>query len=384
MRLGLTSLATLVAVSLSAISCREDSPAKAAPTPAHPEVEVVAVRSQKLNTTERLPAEIVPYESVDVYAKETGFVKSIKVDRGSRIRQGELLAELDAPELTAQRAHAEAAYQSSQAQLAAARAKLSADRATYEHMSAAARQPGVVAGNDLEIAQQAAQSDDDNVRAFEKTGQAAMANVRAVSQLESYLRITAPFDGEVTARYVHPGALTGPEGGSGAATPIVHIETVTRYRLVIPVPENDLGGISNGTRVAFTVPSFPGRAFRAPIARIAHAVDPKTRTMPVELDVKDPEAEIVPGSFCQVEWPIRRSYPTLFVPSSAVSSDLQRTFVVRVRQNHAEWVDVTTGVRAGNLIEVFGELRDGDLVAVRGTDQFPNGAEVSPRPTAAR
>ena len=211
------------------------------------------------------------------------------------------------------------------------------------------------------------------------TAEAAQENLKAVAQLESYLNITVPFDGQVTTRYVHPGALVGPAGGAGAMTPIVSVETTTRHRLVVPVPEKDVEGISGGTIVTFTVPSFPGRIFHAPIARVSHDVNTKTRTMPVELDVSDPRAELVPGTFCEIDWPIRRNYPTLFVPTSAVASDLQRTFVIRVRQNRTEWVDVTTGARSGNLIEVFGDLHEGDEVALRGTDQLRAGIEVSSR-----
>jgi RND family efflux transporter MFP subunit len=153
-------------------------------------------------------------------------------------------------------------------------------------------------------------------------------------------------------------------------TPIVQIQTLTRHRLVVPVPEYDVGGIPEGTEVSFTVPSFPGRVFQAPIARISRAVDVKTRTMPVELDVQDPRAELNPGTFCEVSWPVRRAYPTLFVPASALANDLERTFVIRVRNNRAEWVDVKTGATSGNLIEVFGDLREGDQVALRGTDEL--------------
>ena len=136
--------------------------------------------------------------------------------------------------------------------------------------------------------------------------------------------------------------------------------------------------------VTFTVPSFPGRTFHAPIARISHGVDTKTRTMPVELDVRDPNSELVPGIFCQIDWPLRRTYPTLFVPASAVASDLQRSFVIRVRQNHAEWVNVTAGARNGDLIEVFGDLHEGDEVVNRATDQIRAGTEVSARPVAPK
>jgi membrane fusion protein, multidrug efflux system len=386
---SVTALSALLLICLSSTSCSEKENSAAQPgsasSPAQPtQVEVTTVKTQKLNTTEHLPAELVPYESVDVYAKETGFVKSISVDRGSKVKQGELIAELEAPELVAQRAQADAAYQSAEAQLAAGQAKLSADQATYQHMSAASKTPGVVAANDLDITQKTAQSDEANVGALQMTAEAARESLKAVTQLESYLNITAPFDGQVTTRFVHPGALVGPSGGPAAMTPIVRIETTTRHRLVVPVPENDVSGVPEGTIVTFTVPSFPGRTFHAPIARISHGVDTKTRTMPVELEVSDRKAELVPGIFCQIEWPLRRTYPTLFVPASAVASDLQRTFVIRVRQNHTEWVNVTTGARDGDLIEVFGDLHEGDEVVNRATDQIRAGTEVSSRPVASK
>jgi membrane fusion protein (multidrug efflux system) len=368
----------LLPICLLLTSCgQKESEITQAGSPPVPSVEVTTVKSQKLNTTEHLPAELMPYESVDIYAKETGFLKSIEVDRGSKVKQGELIAQLEAPELVAQRAQAEAAYQSAEAQFAAGQAKLAADEGTYKNMNAAAKTSGVVAANDLDIAHQTAQSDEANVGALRMSADAAQENLKAVAQLESYLNIAAPFDGEVTTRYVHPGALVGPAGGPGAMTPIVKIETTTRHRLVVPVPENDVEGVPKGTIVNFAVPSFPGRTFQAPIARISHDVERKTRTMPVELDVRDPHAELVPGTFCQIEWPIRRNYPTLFVPVSAVASDLQHTFVLRVRQNRIDWVDVTTGARSGDVIEVFGDLKEGDKVATRGTDQLQPGTEVA-------
>ncbi len=380
---SIAAVLALLTVTVTAVSCGEKQEASTpGPTPstsAPLTVEVTAVKSQKLKTIERLPAELLPYETVDLYAKETGFVKSINVDRGSSVKQGELIAELEAPELLAQEAQAAAAYQSANAQLAAGQAKLSADQATYQHMSAASKTPGVVAANDLAIAQKTAQSGEANVDALKKTADAAQEGVRAVAQLESYLEIKAPFDGQVTTRYVHPGALVGPAAGPGAATPIVRIETPTRHRLVVPVPENDVADVPQGTMVSFTVPSFPGRTFGAPIARISHDVDLKTRTMPVELDVRDPRSELVPGMFAQVEWPIRRSYPTLFVPASAVASNLERTFVLRIRDNRIEWVDVRTGATTGTLIEVFGDLHEGDQVSIRGTDQLRPGMEITPR-----
>ncbi|HUI43399.1 MAG TPA: efflux RND transporter periplasmic adaptor subunit [Terriglobia bacterium] len=379
------ALGALLAVCVISGSCSrtsngaERSGAVSGQPRALPEVEVTRVISQKLSATVRLPAQLTPYEVVEVYPKVTGFLKWIKVDRGSRVKDGEPIAQLEAPELVAQRAEAESKFESAESQLAAAQAKLSADQATYQRMRGAAKTPGVVAPNDLEVAQKTAQSDQATVSAAEKTAQAARAASDSIAQLQAYLNITAPFDGQVTTRYVHPGALVGPQGGSGAMTPIVQIQTVTRHRLVVPVPEYDAAGIPEGMEVNFTVPSFPGKVFRAPIARISHAVDVKTRTMPVELDVTDPHAELDPGTFCEVEWPVRRAYATLFVPASAVATDLERSFVIRIRDGHAEWVDVKTGAVSGNRIEVFGDLKEEDEVATRGTDQLRSGAEVNPR-----
>jgi len=375
------SLPILALVCFGIVSCghqNSGAPSASASAASLPRVDVTAVQARKLKATVGLPAELTAYESVDLYARETGFVKSIRVDRGSAVRQGELLAEIEAPELVAQRAQANAAYQSSESQLAAGQAKLAADQATYEHMRTAAQTPGVIAPNDLQIAEKIAQSDQASVDALRKTADAAQEGLRAITQLQSYLRVTAPFDGQITTRYVHPGTLIGPAGGAGASMPIVRIETVTRHRLVVPVPEDDVAGVPEGTPVNFAVPAYPGRIFTAPIARISHDVDLKTRTMPVELDVRDPKAELVPGTFCQVQWPVSRAYPTLFVPASAVGSDLERTFVIRVRDGKTEWVDVKTGVRVENSVEVFGDLHDGDQVAVRGTDQLRPATAVSP------
>jgi membrane fusion protein (multidrug efflux system) len=378
-RLAIAASACLMFVSCGGTNPSAQQSAHADVTAA-PQVDVVTVQSKKLETTITLPAELMPYEAVDLFAKETGFIKSIRVDRGTKVKEGELIAVLEAPELIARRAEAAAHYQSAESQLAAGQAKSAADQATYQRISNAAKTPGVVAANDLEVSEKTAQSDEANVAALRKTADAAQEGVRAVEQLESYLRITAPFAGQITTRYVHPGALVGPAGGAGAATPIVRVETVNRHRMVVPVPENDAAGVPEGTMVNFTVPSFPGRTFRAPIARVSRGVDLKTRTMPVELDVRDAKAELVPGMYCTVEWPVHRAFPTLFVPASTVASDLQRSFVVRIQQNRAEWVDVKTGVRSGTLIEVFGDLHEGDEVASRGSDQIRSGAEVAPHP----
>ncbi len=340
-------------------------------------VAVAQVESQKLDTTLTLPAQISPYEAVDVYPKVTGFIATISVDRGSRVRAGDLIIRLSAPELAAQRSQSEATLHSAQAQLAAAQAKLASDHGTYLHLAAAAKTPGVVAGNDLLVAEQTAAADNDQVEAASNNVQAARDALRGVMQLESYLEIRAPFDGVVTQRNLHPGALVGPTSGQAGAQPIVRIESLNRLRVVVPVPEAYAAGVQERQQVTFTVPAYPGRSYHAPIARISHAISQTTRTMQVELDLHNPDAQITPGSFANVVWPIQRPYPTLFVPSLAVTTDLQRTFVIRVRQGKTEWVDVKPGVTVNGKTEIFGDLRPGDMVIANATDSIRNGTSVS-------
>jgi RND family efflux transporter MFP subunit len=300
------------------------------------------------------------------------------------VRKGQSIARLDAPELGAQQAEAQARLQGAEAQLAAARARLASDEGTYQRLKAASATPGVVAGNDLEVLQRTTEADRALVKAQQDNVDAARQALQSAAEIGAYLDVRAPFDGVVTERNAHAGALVGPAGTAGVADAMVRIETLSRLRLVVPVPETYAAGIREGTRVDFAVPAYPGRTFSGTIARISHAVNVRTRTMPVELEVANPSGELDPGTYTEVLWPVERPYPTLFVPSSAVTTTLERTFVVRVRAGKAEWVDVKTGASSGRLIEVFGDLREMDEVALRGTDELRPGASVTPHVVPVR
>jgi len=346
-------------------------------------VDVVAVASQKLATVFTLPAQLVPFETVDIYPKVTGFIETIRVDRGSRVRKGELIIRLSAPELVAQRAQAESALRATESQLITAKAKLAADKGTYLHLASAARTPGVVAENDVMVAGETASADQGQVQSAENNVAAARDALRSVAQLESYLNMYAPFDGIVSTRNLHPGALVGPASGQSGTMPIVQIVDTGHLRLVVPIPEAYVGEMQVGQQVAFTARAYPGQTFHAPIARISHDVDLNTRTMPVELDVHSTDGRLSPGSFSSVQWPVHRAAPTMFVPVSAVTNDQQRTFVERVRNGKTEWVDVVTGLSVNGNIEVFGDLKPGDVVIRNATDAIRPGQQVKARPSSA-
>jgi membrane fusion protein (multidrug efflux system) len=360
------------------IGCGRSQPSRPPQATTAAPVETVAVVSKKLKTTQQLPGQLLAYESVDIFPKVTGFVEEVRVDVGSRVKKGELLARLSAPELASQRAQAEAALHAAESQLASAEAKLKADEGTRERLEAASKTPGVVAENDVMVAAQAAAAGRGGVAAAESQVKAARDALRAVSQTESYLKIAAPFSGVVSRRELHPGALVGPASGQSGAQPILQIVDTDRLRLVVPVPEADVGAMALGTQVAFVVPAYLGETFSAPIARISHDVNVQTRTMHVELDVENQNGRLSPGSFATVTWPIERGYPTLFVPTSAVASDQQRTFVIRVAGGVAEWVTVQTGQSLKGEIEVVGTLQAGDQVVKSATDSIRNGQKMNP------
>lgn len=349
--------------------------------PTTPTVEVVKVVSKKLSITTRLPGELQAYESVAIFPKVTAYVDSIVVDRGTRVRSGQVMARLVAPELPAQRAEAQSKVQAAEAQRAEAEAKLASDQSTFDRLKNAAATPGVVAGNDLEVAQRAVDADRAKVEAMRGSADAAKSALKSVTEIEGYLEVRAPFDGVVTERNVHPGSLVGPATSNQAtAVPMVRVEKINKLRLIIPVPEKYATGMNTGAKVDFTVPAFPNQTFTGTVARIAHSVDVKTRTMPVELDVQNSDGRLSSGMFPEVLWPVRRTEATLFVPASAVARTTEATFVIRIRDGNTEWVNVKTGEQDGKAMEVFGGLHEGDEVAVRGTDELRAGNRVTTKP----
>jgi RND family efflux transporter MFP subunit len=325
-----------------------------------------------------LPGELQPYEEVRIFPKVSGFVKWIGVDRGSTVKQGQLLAVLIAPEIVAQKSEAQAKVLSAENQRIAAEAKLAADESSWERLKEAARTPGVISDEELEVAEKAAAADRARVIALRNTADAARASLRSAEEMESYLRITAPFDGVVTKRNVHPGALVGPGGGSGTQPSMMRIEQVAHLRLVVAVPEVYVAGIQKGEKINFTVPAFPGRTFNGTVARLADSIDVSTRTMPVEMDVWNPGLELHSGMFPSILWPVRRTSATLFVPQSVVGRNMEQNYVIRIRDGKAEPISVKTGAVMHGMTEVFGSLEEGNDVALHANDELRSGMAASP------
>jgi RND family efflux transporter MFP subunit len=324
--------------------------ASASAAPATPIVEAFKVVSRPLDTIAHLEGELSPYEGVAIFARAAGFVSDVRVDRGSIVKTGQVLVTVVAPELRAQRAEAQAKWQG--------------DKATFDRLKTAAQTPGAVAENEVQTAQALVQADE--------------ARLDALRATEQYLTVVAPFDGVITERNVHPGALVGPQG-AGSSTPMLKLEKVSTLRLTVPVPESLTGAIAMGASATFTVRAYPGVKFTARVARIAESIDVKTRSMPVELDVDNTDGRLAPGMFAEVQWPVKRATPSLFVPPAAIVQSTEKTFAARIRDGVVEQVPVQRGPAQGDLVEVFGGLQEGDTVARRGTEELRPGMHVDVR-----
>jgi membrane fusion protein, multidrug efflux system len=166
------------------------------------------------------------------------------------------------------------------------------------------------------------------------------------------------------------------------AAHLLELEENRRLRLVVAVPESEVSGIVPAARVAFTVPAYPGQTFTGSVARMARSVDPKTRTTPVELDVDNQRGTLSPGMYAEVSWPVHRPGPSLLVQPSSIVTTTERVFVIRVNQGRAEYVSVSRGAPAGDLVEVFGGLRAGDQIVRRATDEIREGTALAARGAA--
>jgi RND family efflux transporter MFP subunit len=320
----------------------------------------------------KLTGDLAPYQSVDIFARVTGYVERITVDRGSAVRRGQMIAQLSAPEMQAQVAEAASRVEIIDSQRAEAEAKLASAQSTYDRMKSASATAGAVAGNELVLAEKAVAGAKSVLASLESSRRSALAAVDTIRETLQYLKIAAPFDGIVTERDVHPGALVGP-----GRDRLVRIEQVSRLRLIVAVPEAETGGVTPRAVVVFTVPAHPGETFRGSIARVPRSLDAKTRTMSVEADVVNTGGKLAPGMYAEVAWPVRQGRQALLVPPTAVVTTTERTFVIRSTNGRAEWVNVRKGRPAGDLVEVLSPaLAEGDAVLRRASDEIRDGTAL--------
>ncbi|RAJ91005.1 RND family efflux transporter MFP subunit [Larkinella arboricola] len=335
-----------------------------AEAPLDEEIRYEAVRLTASRPTRELnlPGELESYYETDLYPRVSSYVKALHADIGDRVSQGQVLAELEAPELTANLTEAFS-------KVKAAEAVYGASKGTYQRVLRTSKTLGAISPVDLDAARTRAISDSLAVVA-------ANAHYSSVQQLVSYLKITAPFTGVITDRRLSPGAFVGPGGQNGV--PILKIKQLDRLRLRIAVPEAYLGDIRRGNPVRFTVRSFPNQTFTGRISRVANSVRPETRSELVEIDFQNKGGKLKPGMFASARLPVSASGEgSLYVPKSAVVSTMDRTFVIKVVNGKAVRTTVQKGDDAAGQTQVFGEVKPGEIILKTASEELTDGTSVN-------
>ncbi len=387
----------LVGVLLMTAGCSRDEGGRAQSAEGEKVVNVAVSKVVRADLSQglRIAAEFRPFQEIDVHAKVAGYVKEIYVDVGDRVKKGQTLAVLEVPELRDELNQAAAALRQSEQEVDRARHELGRAQAdytvanlTYTRLEGVMKtRPGLIAQQDLDDAQGKNEAAEAQVEAA-KAGlaaaqehfQEATANRERVQALFDYTKITAPFDGVVTVRYADTGAmLAAGTSSEQQALPLVKLSQNGLLRLDIPVPEANVPVVRLGKKVSVEVQAL-NKTFEGTVARFADKVDDATRTMITEVDVPNPNLEIVPGMYAYVSFPVMEKKNALAVPIQAVSREGNRAVTYRVNSgNRIEVLPVTLGIETRSQIEVLSGLSEGDRVVVANTSQLRPGQIVAPK-----
>jgi RND family efflux transporter MFP subunit len=338
-----------------------------------PLVRVQEVRASDDIMHVTLPATTLGFETANIYGRASGYISRRLVDIGSRVKAGDLLVEVTAPELDHQIAQAEATLTQAKATLAQIEATRELARVTAERSATLAPQGGASrqqADNDR-LAYRAQQQSADAQQATIKAQQAQLMVLR---QQKIYQRVVAPFDGVVTQRNVDVGSLVQADAGGG--TPLFVMVHSAVIRVQLYAPQDQAFGLMAGAAAVVHVPEIPGRAFAGTVTRIADAFQPGTRTLLTEIDVPNPDGTLRPGIYCTVELKIPRRTPSLIVPSPAVIFNQAGLQVAVVQDGivHLRKIEVVRDL--GTEVEASDGVTSGEMVVLNPTVGLTDGSHV--------
>jgi RND family efflux transporter MFP subunit len=365
-----------------------------------PRIAVVKVQRKSLASTLEISSEFLPFQEIDVYAKVSGYIQKLYVDWGTHVRQGQLLAVLEIPELQQQLLQDEAAVRRADQDVSRAREEQSrAESAynvahvTYKRLADVQKsRPELVAQQEIDVAQgkdleasAGVSSSKDALAASEQALLASKAALEKDKAIFAYARMTAPFDGVVTQIYAYTGALL-PAGTSSAKdqSALCRLSQNDLLRLVIPVPERAVADIRDGEQVEVEVSALK-KTFSGKIARFSDQIDPTTRTMHTEVTVPNANYELVPGMYAGVKIPLHAVSNVLTVPVQAIQSTGtgQGTVLIVNSTNHLEKREVKVGLMTATDAEVLSGLGEGDTIVFGEQNQFKEGQLVAPQLVAA-
>jgi RND family efflux transporter MFP subunit len=326
-----------------------------------PSVTVAQPKSGAPQTEIVLPGNMQAFTDSPIYARTNGYLKKWYVDIGGRVKSGQLLAEIETPEVDQQ--------------LQQARSQLNTAKANYNLAQITSNRY-----QELKNTDSVAQQDVDNAlgseRANAATVSAAEYQVKYLEQLESFKNIYAPFDGIITARNTDVGHLIN-SGAGTAASELFHIAAIHTLRVYINLPQQFSPAAKTGLPANLTLQEFPGRQFKGKLVRTANAIDLATRTLLVEVDVDNPTGELLPGAFAQVHLAVSSGAPTFILPVSALIFRAQGLQAGVVKDgNRAELADIVLGRDFGSEVEVVSGLQANDQVIINPPDSLIAGETV--------
>lgn len=356
-------LYTAIALSLSiiAVSCKEEKKATetkdAKPMMMH-DLETVAIKKTNPKVDLKLAGELVPDQETALFAKVQSYVKKINVDIGSYVNAGQVLIVLEAPEIQSQVASAKAKWQAQEAIYIAT-------HASYNRTYKANETKGAIAKDALDQIKARKLSDEAQLNA-------ARSAYREIQDINQYLVIRAPFSGIITERNVDSGAYVGPMGGA----PLMVIQSNSKLRLSLSVPEASAAYLNVGDTIAFNINAIPEKNFKARVSRKSGSLDLKLRSEKMEADFINHSKELKPFMIAEAHIPLQNKEATFFIPRSALVESNMGIYVIKNQQGKTQFVRVKKGRILNETIEVFGELTEGDHIVKKGNEEILEGIAI--------
>lgn len=313
-----------------------------------PSVTVTRVKTGVLERTITLPGTVRAYQEAMLYAKVAGYLKSIAVDRGDRVTAGQVLAELEVPEI--------------QAEIGKLKAEVDAAEIEKKRLTEAARRaPDLVTPQAVDSA---------NAK-----HEVAVANLKRTQTLMDYAKLTAPFAGVITKRWVDPGAFipAATSSSSAKSAALVTLMDFSRVRIEAAIPETEVPRVKVGLPAILSVREIPERTFEGRVTRIAYALDDSTKTMETEIEIPNSDGALRPGMYASVRISLEKKTGALLVPAEAVVTQKGQPFVFSVAGGKARKVALRTGLDDGVNVEVLDGLSPEDMVVIAGAQALTDG-----------
>ncbi|MGB7290811.1 MAG: efflux RND transporter periplasmic adaptor subunit [Thermodesulfobacteriota bacterium] len=339
-------------------------------------VEVTKVAKKDLVRKIGVPASIEPLHKATLYAKAAGYLNWINVDIGDRVKEGDVLAEMDIPEMVEEYQQVKAKLRGAQANYRKAEADFELQKQTYRRVKDIwETEPGAIAKQDVDVAKakfELAKASINNEKAKIDNASADMERIKALLE---YGKIKAPFDGLITERFVDPGALVQ-DATSDTVSPVVTIMHTDTVRVFIDVPEPDVPFVEKGDGATLVVDALPGRNFSASVTRFANALNPDTRTMRTEIDIPNPDQLLLPGMYGNITLNLDVIENAVTVPAGAIAVEKNNKYVYKVKNGKVEKVQIETGIDDGIQVQVVKGLNAGEEIIVKGNNKVSDGDTV--------